>query len=499
MKNYTKIKRFGAAATAVAMLSTLGTCVFADEADSSDAVVDTPAAVSEEITDVDALPQLVQTIIDSDTDLLGGGDDDSAATGTGDTGDTTTSTDKNLFTTNTSLTFTEITAKKYLISETTDQYTYKVNVKYAFGEDIAAGKQIAMVGYTYDGEEASTAKDTAPEAAKIYAINQVNASKTGSFDIRLTSKDGASKEVSNEAKLIIKIGTDAYSDGATQACVLDLASAVEAKTFTATTAVASTTGISVPYGSTKEAVVAKLEDAEITATVKGANTGEEDTGYTVKDWALKAGETWDGTNLTGEWTFVGTVEAGEDSEITFPSEGLKVEVKVTLTALTAGDVTVTGKTVKVGDTYTAGAYELIDSITVKSGDITDTYAANSSAITYSWKDDTALDTSATGNTATLIVKIDGASAKGIFDLTGVQKEVTFTVVPAVKYGDVNADGAIDMKDVGLTLKAYLEKTTLTENQRLAADVNGDNEVNMKDVGAILKFYLEKIDKFDVEK
>lgn len=96
------------------------------------------------------------------------------------------------------------------------------------------------------------------------------------------------------------------------------------------------------------------------------------------------------------------------------------------------------------------------------------------------------------------VTINGVSANGKFDLTDKVVTVEITVVADVIYGDVNGDNSIDMKDVGLVLRAYLEKAELTDSQKVAADVVKDGSIDMKDVGAILRKYLEKLDKFPVE-
>ena len=57
-------------------------------------------------------------------------------------------------------------------------------------------------------------------------------------------------------------------------------------------------------------------------------------------------------------------------------------------------------------------------------------------------------------------------------------------------GDVNGDGTVNNKDLGL-LRQYLNKWEVTIDER-AADVNADGSVNNKDMG-LLRQYLNKWD------
>lgn len=481
MKNYKRIKRFGAAATAIAMLGTLSVGVFADEADVVEETV--PEVVAEEVTDETVLPEVVKEVIE-------------APVAVEDEAEAVNAAPDNLLKSN-QLDITEVTATKLAIAGTPDQYNYTINLKYKFKEGVSAdGKQVAMVGYIFDGTATDAAEGTIDDAAKVYAIDQISAAAEGSFTIKITSNASAPKKIANNAVVILKIGSDAVADGGAQAVAVDLANATEVLDFTAVYAEAETASYAATYGDTLDLVKAKLADT-IKATVYANvdKTGNNASGYATKDWAVKTGE------FTGEigskCTFEGTVVPDNDAGGKFTEGDLKVTVEVTVPALTNGDVTVKPKNPKKGDSVTAGLDKFVESITVKSGNVEDTYAVNSGSITYAW-DGVALDTSAEGNKATLKVTINGVSANGKFDLTDKVVTVEITVVADVIYGDVNGDNSIDMKDVGLVLRAYLEKAELTDSQKVAADVVKDGSIDIKDVGAILRKYLEKLDKFPVE-
>ena len=70
--------------------------------------------------------------------------------------------------------------------------------------------------------------------------------------------------------------------------------------------------------------------------------------------------------------------------------------------------------------------------------------------------------------------------------------------PVIVPGDVNADGAIDVKDVSLVIRHVLELDELDESGKEAADVNGDGVVNIKDITLIIRRALNIIGKFPVE-
>ena len=62
-------------------------------------------------------------------------------------------------------------------------------------------------------------------------------------------------------------------------------------------------------------------------------------------------------------------------------------------------------------------------------------------------------------------------------------------------GDINGDEQINHKDAKLALKAFANKVTLTETEKIAADVNNDGMINHKDAKLILKYFAGKITKF----
>lgn len=431
MKNYKRIKRFGAAATAIAMLGTLSVGVFADEADVVEETV--PEVVAEEVTDETVLPEVVKEVIE-------------APVAVEDEAEAVNAAPDNLLKSN-QLDITEVTATKLAIAGTPDQYNYTINLKYKFKEGVSAdGKQVAMVGYIFDGTATDAAEGTIDDAAKVYAIDQLGAASEGSFTVKMTSKSDAPKMVANDAVLILKIGSDAVADGGAQAVAVDLANAAEVLDFTAVYAEAETASYAATYGDTLDQVKAKLADT-IKATVyaNADKTGNKASGYATKDWAVKTGE------FTGEigskCTFEGTVVADAEAGGKFTEGDLKVTVEVTVPALTNGDVTVKPKNPKKGDSVTAGLDKFVESITVKSGNVEDTYAVNSGSITYAWDGD-ALDTSAEGNKATLKVTINGVSANGKFDLTDKVVTVEITVVAAISgtYGDVDGLNGVDNMD-----------------------------------------------------
>lgn len=62
-------------------------------------------------------------------------------------------------------------------------------------------------------------------------------------------------------------------------------------------------------------------------------------------------------------------------------------------------------------------------------------------------------------------------------------------------GDVSGNGRVDVMDCTLIRDYVLEKTELTEAQKLRADVDGDGEVTLMDATLIKMFILEKITSF----
>lgn len=68
---------------------------------------------------------------------------------------------------------------------------------------------------------------------------------------------------------------------------------------------------------------------------------------------------------------------------------------------------------------------------------------------------------------------------------------SISVLP-IKYGDVNGDGVIDIKDATEIQKYVANQVKLTENQKRAADVNLDGKVNTNDATLIQKYIVKSI-------
>ena len=71
--------------------------------------------------------------------------------------------------------------------------------------------------------------------------------------------------------------------------------------------------------------------------------------------------------------------------------------------------------------------------------------------------------------------------------------------PDVKYGDVDGDGRISVKDAMTVCQIYLDYIEATDTQKAAADVDGDGRISVKDAMLICQYYLEYITEFPVEK
>lgn len=68
----------------------------------------------------------------------------------------------------------------------------------------------------------------------------------------------------------------------------------------------------------------------------------------------------------------------------------------------------------------------------------------------------------------------------------------------ITYGDVNDDGAIDVRDVVLVMQHILELKELSGDQLEAADVNMDGKVDVRDAILIMKYTLGLIEEFSKE-
>lgn len=66
------------------------------------------------------------------------------------------------------------------------------------------------------------------------------------------------------------------------------------------------------------------------------------------------------------------------------------------------------------------------------------------------------------------------------------------------YGDVNSDGAVDMKDILLIQKNMAELIEFTPDEKYCADVNGDGNVDLADILLIQKHIAELLDKFPAD-
>lgn len=66
---------------------------------------------------------------------------------------------------------------------------------------------------------------------------------------------------------------------------------------------------------------------------------------------------------------------------------------------------------------------------------------------------------------------------------------------ALSFGDVNADGRVNVQDVVLVTRHALGLGTLSESGSFIADVNGDGMINVQDVSLIMQKSLGIIDSF----
>lgn len=69
---------------------------------------------------------------------------------------------------------------------------------------------------------------------------------------------------------------------------------------------------------------------------------------------------------------------------------------------------------------------------------------------------------------------------------------------AIRYGDANLDGFVNIRDVLLVQRYIANLETLDDNQKRAADVNGDEVINNDDVSLIQQYCSELITIFPVE-
>ena len=74
----------------------------------------------------------------------------------------------------------------------------------------------------------------------------------------------------------------------------------------------------------------------------------------------------------------------------------------------------------------------------------------------------------------------------------------YVLSKSVKYGDVDGDGVVTVKDALMTLQAYVKTLELTDSQKIAADVDGESGVSIKDALFILQYFVGIVTKFPVE-
>jgi hypothetical protein len=198
--------------------------------------------------------------------------------------------------------------------------------------------------------------------------------------------------------------------------------------------------------------------------------------FTVKDGVA------DGEELVFEIVEVGGTDAGKDDVQPFSVEGNGAKAKSaigeepvstteTTTTTAAPTVAPTGTPTTAAPT-TGAPTTAAPTTGAPTGDETTTTAGEGS-------------TSVTGDTTTSATESETSETT---------ESTTTETESAIMKGDVNGDGVIDLKDVTLTLRVYLEKITLDKLAvPAAADVNGDEKVDLKDVIQILHVYTGKLD------
>ena len=69
------------------------------------------------------------------------------------------------------------------------------------------------------------------------------------------------------------------------------------------------------------------------------------------------------------------------------------------------------------------------------------------------------------------------------------------MIGAVKLGDLNGDGEVDITDAGILVQYCNDVIELTSDQLQAADLNGDSEVDITDAGILVQFCNDLITEF----
>lgn len=116
--------------------------------------------------------------------------------------------------------------------------------------------------------------------------------------------------------------------------------------------------------------------------------------------------------------------------------------------------------------------------------------------------DFTVNANATGSTDVKVAVAQVAnSASALADASTIEAAsgtVTVDTATKVVYGDVDANGAIEAKDVTLVSKYVAGLTTFTDTQIKAADVDGNGSIEAKDATLIAKYVAGLISTFPVE-
>lgn len=235
------------------------------------------------------------------------------------------------------------------------------------------------------------------------------------------------------------------------------------------------------------------ELAKGTATVKNEAGDKTADSYAIKD--ITAPAEFD-AKKPGTYAFTATVVPDESKAASWTGD-LKVNINVTLTALTTGTFSIDGKDANVfqeaGKTYTADEVAnlvkaAVTAINVTSGEITDTYDA--AAATYTAADTLAADT--IGTSVDVTVKVSGESANKLFNVATDTVVATIAVkVVAAEITDPTQVSAKISTDSVTTSTSSLKITVTRAEARKAetgkvvvkAYKQGDDTKNVEVTGA----------------
>ncbi|MEE1013798.1 MAG: hypothetical protein U0L92_05775 [Clostridia bacterium] len=314
------------------------------------------------------------------------------------------------------LDITSVTSTKSTVDGVTN---YTVTVNYT---GVADGSQVTVLGYIYDDSDAELTAVPAEDA--IYAVNQEE--KSGSTVIKLSS--AGEKAVKGNEVLVIKMGSDSEGITAAQAVTVNLASATEQKADLVVNADPASVNATVDYGDGKTALMGQLPDS---VTVTGTRDGEQDNTGASVNVLWNVAEDWTANNLNG-MTVTGTLQ--ETTGVVLGSH-TTVTANVTVNPLTTADVVAPAAIEVAKDGGAAAVAAKVGKVTVKSGDITDTYTIDAADVT--------VDTTAEGTVDATIV-IEGESDNKIFNLTDKSTTVSVTVTekpagPTGIYGNISDD------------------------------------------------------------